>query len=94
MRVVTNWAVGHITYTQQLQLTMGVVVVCGLVIMGLHGFISAKFPTNRDEMNDAVIAKAKRLARKRELLNRGAAGMDLSSHLCAHLCDRIWNERV
>lgn len=75
LRVVTDWAVGRITYVQQLQLTMAVVLACGLVVMGLHAHITAKFPTNRDEINDAVIAQAKRMARRKELLSRSDAGV-------------------
>ena len=75
LRVVTDWAVGRITYVQQLQLTMAVVLACGLVVMGLHAHITAKFHTNRDEINDAVIAQAKRMARRKELLSRSDAGV-------------------
>jgi hypothetical protein len=74
LRVVTDSAAGRISYVQQLQITMGAVLVCGLVVLALHAYITAKFPTNRDQINDAVIAKAKRLALKKEHLSRSETG--------------------
>ena len=66
LRVFTNWSIGRITYVTQLQLTMAVVMVFGCVVLALHGYIAAVFPSNAAQINPKVIAKAQRLAQRRD----------------------------
>ncbi len=71
LRVFTNWSVGRITYVTQLQLTMAVVMVFGCIVLALHGHIARAFPSNADEINPKVIAKAQRLAQRKERQHSG-----------------------
>ena len=67
----TNWSVGRITYVTQLQLTMAVVMAFGCIVLALHGYIARAFPSNAAEINPKVIAKAQRLAQRKERQHSG-----------------------
>ena len=90
LRVFTNWSVGRITYVTQLQLTMAVVMTFGCIVLALHGYIARAFPSNAAEINPKVIAKAQRLAQRKERQHSGrsSSGGQLSAHckLRPHPC--------
>ena len=89
LRVFTNWSVGRITYVTQLQLTMAVVMVFGCIVLALHGYIARAFPSNAAEINPKVIAKAQRLAQRKERQHSGRSSSGGSARckapLAAHL---------
>ncbi len=81
----TNWSVGRITYVTQLQLTMALVMAFGCVVLVLHSYIAAVFPSNAAQINPKVIAKAQRLAQRRE---REHGSRSSTGGCCGQLCTR------